>query len=201
MSRSDDPRTARRRAFARDESGAYAIEFAFFGSLLIAVMLILIQYAVVHLARQNLNASLQVATRALLTGTFQSANGPTLTQAKTLENMRAMMCGGSGAPAVFFKCENLKIDVQVSTSNFDTKAWNGSAVDASTGNWSKTFGLTYQCPGSQSVAIVRAAVKLPLIAPLFIKLGMKSFGDGAVLLQAASVFRVEPFQKSLTGAC
>jgi Flp pilus assembly protein TadG len=197
----DHPRAPRRPGFVRDEGGAYAIEFAFFGSLMVAVMLILIQYAVVHLARQNLNASLQVATRALLTGSFQSENGPTLTQAKVLENMRAMMCGGSGAPAVFFKCENLKIDVQVSTTSFDTNAWNASAVDPSTGNWSKSYGLTYQCPGSQSTAIVRAAVKLPIVAPLFLKLGMDGFKDGAVLLQAASVFRVEPFQKSLTGGC
>lgn len=200
MSLLDDPRPAPR-CFLRDERGAYAIEFAFFGSLLIAVMLILIQYAVVHLARQNLNASLQVATRALLTGSFQSTNGPTLTQAKTLENMRALMCGGSNSPAVFFKCENLKIDVQVSSTSFDNNSWSKSAVDPATKTWSKSFGLAYQCPPSQSVAIVRAAVKLPLIAPLFLKLGMKSFGDGAVLLQAASVFRVEPFDKSATGAC
>ncbi len=200
MSPLDDRQTARRR-FLRDEGGAYAIEFAFFGSLLIAVMLILIQYAVVHLARQNLDASLQVATRALLTGSFQSANGPAQTQAKTLEKMRAMMCGASGAPVVFFKCENLKIDVQVSSTSFDTSTWKTSAVDAGTGTWSKNFGLTYQCPSSQSVAVVRAAVKLPLIAPLFLKIGMKSFGDGAVLIQAASVFRVEPFDKSPTGAC
>lgn len=199
MSRPDDPRAGDR--FLRDEGGAYSIEFAFFGSLLIAVMLILIQYAVVHLARQNLDASLQVATRALLTGSFQSTNGPTLTAADTLKNLRTLMCGGSNTPAVFFKCDNLKIDVQTSSSGFDTNAWSASAVDPSTKTWSKTFGTNFQCPGSQNVAIVRAAVKLPLVAPLFLQLGMKSFGDGAVLLQSASVFRVEPYNKSPTGAC
>ncbi len=200
MSRPDERRSAGRRSFIRDEGGAYAIEFAFFGSLLIAVMLILIQYAVVHLARQNLNASLQVATRALLTGSFQNANGPTLTQAKTLENLRAMMCGGSGGSAVFFRCENLKVDVQM-VQSFNNTVWSQSAVDPGTKNWRRDFGLAYQCPKKQTYAVVRAAVKLPLIAPLFFKLGIDSFKDGAAVVQSASVFKVEPFESNLTGGC
>ncbi|WP_342151916.1 TadE/TadG family type IV pilus assembly protein [Methylorubrum sp. SB2] len=199
MSPSDAPRGARRR-FLRDEGGAYAIEFAFFGSLLIAVMLILIQYAVVHLARQNLNASLHVATRALLTGSFQNANGPQLTPAKSLENLRAMMCNGSGSPVVFFKCENLKVDVQIVTK-FDDPLWKQSALDPDSKNWRTNFGTTYKCPGKQSIAVVRAAVKLPLIAPLFLKIGMGSFKGGAALLQSAAVFKVEPFESNLTGGC
>lgn len=199
MSPSDAPRGARRR-FLRDEGGAYAIEFAFFGSLLIAVMLILIQYAVVHLARQNLNASLHVATRALLTGSFQNANGPGLTPAKTLANLRAIMCNGNGSPVVFFKCENLMIDVQVANS-FDNPIWKQSAIDPTTKAWRTDFGTTYKCPAKQSIAVVRAAVKLPLMTPLFIKLGMDSFEGGAALLQAAAVFKIEPFESNLTGGC
>ncbi len=195
------PRAGLAHRFVEDESGAYVIEFAFFGSLFVAVILILFQYAFVHLARLNLDASLQVATRALLTGSFQSSNGATLTPEKTLQNMRALMCGGSNAPVVFFSCDNLKVDVQVSTTSFDTNAWSDSAVDSKSGGWSKSFGQNYQCPGSQSIAIVRAAVKLPLIAPLFLQIGMRNFSDGAVLLQSASVFRVEPYDKSLTGGC
>lgn len=199
MSGPEPARPRRRRDFARDEGGAYAIEFAFFGMLLLAVILILFQYAVIHLARQNLNTSLQVATRALLTGTFQNANGPALTQAKTLENLRAIMCGGTGSHVVFYKCDNLKVTVQIASAA--SNAWNVSAVDPATKDWRKGFGTGYQCPPSQSTATVIAAVKLPLIAPLALTLGMASFHDGAVALQAASVFKVEPFERDLAGGC
>lgn len=200
MSRPDRTPVTRARGFARDEGGAYAIEFAFFGSLLLAMMLILMQYAVVHLARQNLDTALQTATRSLLTGTFQNDNIKSTDQAAILASMRKLMCEGSQSPAVFFSCANLKVDVQVS-STFDNNLWNASAVDPKSGEWAKGFGTTYKCPSAQSIAVVRAGVKLPLLAPLFIKLGIDSFGDGAAMLQAASVFRVEPYQSANPAAC
>lgn len=188
------------RRFRRDEGGAYAIEFAFFGSLLLALMLVLMQYTVVLLARQNLETALQTATRSLLTGSFQNDNIKSTDQAAILANMRNLMCGGSPSPAVFFKCENLKVDVQVS-GTYNNNLWNTSAVDTGSGDWSKGFGTGYKCPSARSIAIVRAAVKVPLLTPLFLKLGIDSFSDGAALLQSASVFRVEPYQSSNPAAC
>lgn len=189
------------RRFRRDEGGAYAIEFAFFGSLLVGLILILIQYGIVLLARQKLETALQTATRSLLTGSFQNDNIKSTDQAAILANMRNLMCGGSQSPGVFFKCENLKVDVQVSGNYNNSSLWNASAVDPSSGDWAKGFGTGYKCPSARSIAIVRAAVKVPLLTPLFLKLGIDSFSDGAALLQSASVFRVEPYQSSNPAAC
>ncbi|MEH3119091.1 MAG: pilus assembly protein [Methylorubrum populi] len=194
-----DGLSAHLRRFSRDEGGVYAVEFAFFGTLLVILVMVLLQYAIVFLARQNLDNAMQVAKRSLLTGNFQKANAGSTDQAKILSAFRAQMCGTSAALAIFYTCDNLKVDVQVS-GTFNPSSSSGSAVDGSTGDWTKGFGTTYVCPSPQSIAVVRAAVKLPLFVPMF-NLGFPGFSGNAALLQSAAVFRVEPYQGGSAGTC
>lgn len=187
------------RRYAADEGGVYTIEFAFFGALLILLLMALIQYGMIFTARRNLDSALQIATRSLLTGSFQNAGTNALDQASILAKLRGLMCGTQAAPTAFYTCDNLKIDVQIASS-FSSAGAASAPVDSQTGTWSKGFGTSYTCPSPKSIATVRAAVKLPLFLPMF-KLGFGGFSGNAALLQSAAVFRVEPYQYSGSGRC
>lgn len=179
----------------RNDGGAVAIEFAFFGTLMVIVMMVLIQYAIVYLARQNLDNALQIGARALMTGSFQRSSAGTTDVAAITGNLRSIMCGTSHAPALFYTCNDLKVDVKISGSGA-----SGPAVDAKTGTWSDSFGTGYACPGPKSVAVIRAAVRLPLIVPMF-KLGLAGFAGNAALVQSATVIRIEPYPVTGAGPC
>lgn len=183
------------RRFLGDDSGASAIEFAFFGTLMLILMMVLFQYAIVYMARQNLDNALQVGARALMTGSFQRGTSSTANAATITSNLRAVMCGNSDAPALFYTCNDMKVDVRISGSG-----GSGPAVDAKTGTWSDTFGTSYSCPGPTSIAVIRAAVRLPLLVPMF-KLGLSGFAGNAALVQAATVIRVEPYPVTGAGKC
>lgn len=188
------------RRFARDTGGAYAVEFAFAGGLFIVLTLVLVQYALVYLARDSLALALQQATRSLLTGTFQTANAGNTDQAQILRNLRATICGQTNnAKAWMFDCANLKLEIGVASS-FATSGGGGAAPIDASGAWSPTYGTTYICPGPRSVAVLRAAVKYPVFAR-GLSFGLSDFADGSALLQAAAVFRVEPYQSSSGSNC
>lgn len=188
------------RRFAHDGRGAYAVEFAIVSGLFIIVVIGLFQFMLVFLARDSLDAALQTASRNLLTGSFQQANAGSKDQAQILGNLRALMCGTeSTTRAIAFACSDMKVDVGV-TGSFASSPGSGSAVDGGTGSWSSGFGTTYICPSPASIAVVRAAVKLPLLAR-GLAFGLSAFSDGSMLLQSATVFRVEQYQSGTSSAC
>lgn len=186
-------RTLRR--FQRDESGATAIEFAFFGTLMLILMMVLFQYAIVYLARQNLDNAVQVGARALMTGSFQRGSSTNSGAAAIIGNLRTIMCGNADAPALFYTCSDLRVDVKVAGA-----AGSVPAVDDKTGTWSSGFGTSYSCPGPKSIAVIRAAVRLPLFVPMF-KLGLAGFSGNAALVQSATVIRIEPYPVTGAGSC
>lgn len=187
-------------SFCLNAHGAYAVEFAFAGSLFIVLSLIICQYAMIYLARESLALALQQATRTLLTGSFQQSNAGSTDQNQILQNLRAVICGSTqDSRNWMFRCGDLKLDVRVANS-FSASSSTSSPVDSSTGTWAAGFGSTYSCPGPKSIAVVRAAVKYPLFARAF-SFGLSAFTDGSALLQSAAVFRVEPYQSGSGSAC
>lgn len=188
------------RRFVRDDQGAYAVEFGLISGVFIATVVALLQFMLVFLARDSLDAALQAASRTVLTGSFQQANAGSKDQATILANLKALMCGGSTAPsAVIFNCADLKVDVNVASS-FASSSSSSSAVDSNTGNWSPSFGTNYSCPSPSSIAVIRAAVRYPVLARA-LAFGLSDFADGSILLQAATVFRVEQYQSGSSSAC
>lgn len=117
-----------------------------------------------------------------------------------LQNLKANICGATmDSHSWMFSCANLKIDVR-SVTSFSAGSASFSAVDSNTKTWAADFGTTYSCPGPRSIAVIRAAVKYPLFAPL-LNLGLAAFADGSALLQSAEVFKVEPYQSGSGSAC
>ncbi|MFC3693263.1 TadE/TadG family type IV pilus assembly protein [Chenggangzhangella methanolivorans] len=179
------------RSFARSRDGSYAVEFAIISSLLVVLVIGLVQFAMIFLARNSLEASLQTASRSVLTGSFQTDNADAKDAATILANLRSSMCGsGAKASVLSLSCANMKVDVSV-VSAF-AGAQSGSALDAS-GGWAKNFGTSYACPGPRSIAVIRAALKYPLFVRA-LSFGLSSFSDGAALIQSSVVFRVEQYQ-------
>ncbi|MCJ2085266.1 pilus assembly protein [Methylobacterium sp. E-005] len=183
-----------------DANGAYAVEFAFAGSLFIVVSLVLCQYAMVYMARESLTLALDQAVRTLLTGVFQQSNAGSTNQTQILQNLKAVVCGPTPTFRNYlFRCSDIVLDVRVASS-FSASSGNASPVDGSTGTWAAGFGTTYSCPGPKSIAVVRAAVKYPLFAR-GLSFGLSAFTDGSALLQSAAVFRIEPYQSGSGSAC
>lgn len=179
------------RGFAADQSGAYAVEFAIISSMLVVLIIGMMQFAMVFLARDSLDTALQDAARPILTGAFQQDTAGSTDKAVILSKLRTSMCGsGAKSSVLTLDCSNLKVDVSV-VSAF-SGATSASAVDGS-GGWAKGFGSNYSCPSPKSIAVIRAALKYPLFVRA-LAFGLTSFADGAALIQSSVVFRVEQYQ-------
>lgn len=198
MKRSASPFALPRR-FAVDDRGSYAVEFGIISATFIVTVVVLFQFMLIFIARDSLETMLQAATRSLLTGTFQQANSGAKDPAQVLTKLKALMCGAATTPGLItFPCNDMKVDVSVS-STFASST-NASAVDSGTQNWSSSFGSNYTCPTPSSIAIVRVAVKYPVLARA-LSFGLGDFSDGAILLQSAAVFRVEQYQSGSGKTC
>jgi Flp pilus assembly protein TadG len=186
--------------FATAEEGGHAVEFALVSGVFVTLILAVCQYALVYMARDSLELALQQAVRTVMTGAFQQANAGLTDQAQILRNLQATICGPNlDSHNWMFNCATLKLDLR-SAGSFATTGGASSAVDAGSGTWASDFGTTYSCPGPQSVAVLRAAVKYPVFAP-GLRLGLGTFADGSALVQAAAVFRVEPYQSGTGTSC
>lgn len=185
---------ARWRRLRADQGGAAALEFALVSLPFITLFLSILQIVLVYWVGQNLEDSLQRGARTLYTGTFQ---GDTRTQkdaSTLLTNLRTKIC----SRGVAFDCNNLKLDVSVSTSFAGGAV--PTALDTRTGTWISGFGTKYTCANPGAIVAVTAALKFP-VAFTFLNAGASAFSDGSRLIQSTYVMRVEPYDVSSGSAC
>lgn len=177
-------------SFRADATGAAAVEFSLVAIPFISLLAAILQNGLVVWTGQNLDDSLQKATRVIYTGAFQTANSGQTNSTTLLSNLKEKMCGTSTARIVTtFDCNNLKLDV--TTSSTFAAAAVPVALNASTRTWATNFGTRYTCAAPGSVVVVTAAVKYP-VAFSFLNVGVPTFSDGSRLIQATAVFRTEP---------
>lgn len=185
--------------FRADRRGAAAVEFALVALPFLSILGAIVETAFTIWASQNLDFALQRAVRPIMTGAFQTANAGQADPVTILGRLKATMCGsGSGTVVTLFDCQNLKLDVYVSTS-FAAGA-SPSVFNAQSQSWNSNAGTQYTCPQAGAIVIVSAAVKFPVFFS-FLKLGSQTFADGSRLMQSIAVFRTEPFQVASTTAC
>jgi Flp pilus assembly protein TadG len=182
------------RRFSGDQLGATAVEFALVSLPFLMLFVSIIQISLVYWVGQNLDDALQKGARTLYTGSFQGDNKAQKNTPSLLSNLRTKICAGG----VAFDCNNLKVDVAVS-SNFSAGSVP-TPVDASTGTWSSGFGERYTCAQPGAVVIITAAVKYP-VALTFLNAGANAFGDGSRLIQSTVVMRAEPYDVSSGSPC
>jgi Flp pilus assembly protein TadG len=163
--------------FWRNQSGGAAVDFALVMLPFLAVLIAIIESAIVLLAGQVLQTATTSASRQILTGQAQNASW-TLTQFKTY------VCGGL---TVMFNCSNLYIDVR-SFASF-TSVVLPSVTNA---NGTLTNNYVFQPGNPGDVVVVRLIYQWPIYAS-GLGINQAILANHANTLVATSAFRNEPY--------
>ena len=167
--------------FVKSRRGSVAVEFAMIAPLFFAMLFAIIETAIVFVAGQVLETSVQDTARLVLTGQVSSTSGTTMQQ------LRDNICNRASA---MFTCANLVVDVKT-YSAFSTADFTSKPIDACTST--NTSGFILGNPGD--VMVVRAFYKWPLyVTGLGYYIGGTNSGVrcNLKLLTSTSVFRNEP---------
>jgi Flp pilus assembly protein TadG len=169
------------RRLGRDERGVTAVEFALIALPFLALLVALIETAILHLTSLNLENAVRDASRLIRTGQAQVAN-------MSAGDFRTRMCEKINMIKDCNTNENLHLDVR-SYDDFGGDAANPPPL-YDEGAW--TNQETFQPGAASRVVIVRAYYKVDLLAqiPGF---GLAQGAERYAMLDAISVFRNEPF--------
>lgn len=160
-----------------DRSGGAAVDFALIATPFIAILMAIIESAIVLLSGQVLQTATTNAARQIMTGQAQNASW-SATQFKTF------VCGGL---TVMFDCNKLNIDV---------RAFSGfSAVDlppVTNADGTLTNAYVYQPGNPGDVVVVRLIYQWPIIA-WGLGIGLVNSANHSNTLTASAAFRNEPY--------
>ncbi len=168
-----------KRSFLRDERGVTAIEFGFLAIPFLALVLVILETAIIFIAGMILDNAVNDTVRLIRTGQAENANF-------NITSFRADVCSGTVG---MMACEDLRIRVrEVATFN----AANAVPVITNpvNGNWNVIEQYNDGVGGSVIVAEVYYKWD-PVIN--FRWLNINAGPDGTVLLGSARVWRNEPF--------
>jgi Flp pilus assembly protein TadG len=166
------------RRFARDENGATAVEFGLVALPFIALLMAILQTALVFFAGQTIETAVSRAGRLVRTGQAQEQN-------MSAEQFKAEVCR---VMASLFSCgERLMVDVRT-YATFDSIGLT-KPIDAN-GNLIKDF--VYQPGDGGDIVVVRAFYEWPMFASL-LGFNLANLANGNHLLAATAAFRNEPF--------
>lgn len=172
--------------FAHDRKGATAVEFSLIAIPFFALLMAIIETALVLWCGQVLQTAVSNATRRIFTGElaaeFKANNIPANMQR---EELRKRIC--ANIPG-FFDCSKLQLDVRAFQS-FSTPP----AMPDLTKNGEVNSGdFVYQPSTSGDIVVVRAALAYQLYTS-FIGPGLSNLSNHRRLIAAAAAFRNEPF--------
>lgn len=167
--------------FARRDDGAAAVEYAMVSLPFLALMLAIVQTAIVFMAQQQLETITEQASRLLLTGQAQKAG---LSQAQFVTDV----CNQISA---LFNCSKMMVDVQTSSSFSSANTAAPKLTFGSNGQVTNTW--SYQPGDPRSIVVMRVMYQWPLVTgPLSFNLA--NLSNGNRLLMATAVFENEPYQ-------
>lgn len=175
--------TKRRRrrfaAFARDDRGATAVEFALVAAPFLGLVIALIQTFLVFFAQQMLESVVRQSARLVMTGQVQSAN---MTQAVFKQKVCDQI-------VILFNCSGLMVDLQVATSwTAANTAMPTLTFDAS-GNVTNTW--QYNPGDAGDIVVLRVMYVWPVVlGPLGFNLS--NLGNGNRLVMSSAAFQNEP---------
>ncbi|MCP3399254.1 MULTISPECIES: TadE/TadG family type IV pilus assembly protein [unclassified Bradyrhizobium] len=175
--------TKRRRnrcaAFAGNDSGATAVEFALVAAPFLALIIALIQTFLVFFAQQMLESVVRQSARLVLTGQVQSAQ---MNQA----TFKQKVCDQI---VILFNCNGLMIDMQVATSWSSTNTATPTLTFDSKGNVTNTW--QYNPGDAGDIVVLRVMYVWPVVlGPLGFNLS--NLTNGNRLLMSSAAFQNEP---------
>ncbi len=190
ISRLLSPARRGRRAFARDETGAVAIEFAFLGPIFFALIYAILETSIVFLAGQIMDSAVQDASRRVRTDQPEAASGE-LFRAEICERLYGM-----------FDCAKLKVRVEVIESfssaavvtpfdpECDPEADDEDEIETEEDCW--TIEEAYDGGAREDYMLVQVFYRWPTIVNLPL-VDSATQAHGSRLLSAVRVFENEPF--------
>jgi Flp pilus assembly protein TadG len=165
--------------FARECSGASAIEFAMLGLPVILLLLAILEVALVYFANYSLENGVADASRMIRTGQAQG-------QAFDAGKFKAEVCKHIVPP---LDCAGIKLDVR-HFANF-TSSQLTNPLDAN-GNLKANF--SYDPGVGGDVVVVRGFYEWSVMAKLPKGVALSNMSNGDRLLTATVAFRNEPFK-------
>lgn len=175
--------TRRRRnrcaAFARDDRGATAVEFALVAAPFLALVIALIQTFLVFFAQQTLETIVRQSARLVMTGQVQS-------QQMTATTFQQTVCN---QVVILFNCSGLMVDMQVASGWSSTNTAMPTLTFKSDGSVANTWQFN---PGNAGdIVVLRVMYVWPvMLGPLGFNLSNLSNGNRLIMSSAA--FQNEP---------
>jgi Flp pilus assembly protein TadG len=178
--------TSSSRAFLRCRNGATAVEFALVAAPFLALLVAILQSALVFFASRVLDEVTEEASRYIMTGQAQQGN---VTQA----GFKTYVCTGAHTSALvsaLFTCGNIMVNVQnysdfaSASTTSPTLTFNGNGTVSNT--WSYNTGN----PGD--IVVVQVMYQWPVVlGPL--SMNLSNLSNGNRLLVSTAVFKSEPY--------
>jgi Flp pilus assembly protein TadG len=167
-------RRNRGRLFA-DRSGSVAIEFSIVFPMFAAILLAIVQLAIIYFAKAELISATQTVGRQVFTGNA----------ATTEANFQTALCANL---PVIIQCSGVMINLQPQASLSNVSTAPPALTYDGAGNVTNTF--TYN-PGTNSqVMVLQVMYQLPVVAGYLFDFASQS--NGSILLVATYVFENEP---------
>jgi len=167
---------ARFLSFLRNRSGATALEFGLVAAPFLAILIAILEAALIFFAQQVLQTSTTNAARLIMTGQAQNGN---LTQAQFKQDV----CNDA---AVLFSCSGIYVNVQT-FSSFSSM----TQLNPLQGGTFNTGTMNYSMGTSGDIMLVQVFYNWPVIlGPLNFTLANNG---NYRLLVGTAVFRNEPY--------
>jgi len=163
-----------------DTRGVVAIEFAFLALPMIAIVIAILQVAVVFLAQTELETAVERTARQLLTGQAQQAS-------TSREQFTTTLCSYLQG---FFGCSGLMVDLQVASAFASADTSSPTLTYDAAGNVANAWNFSTGATGS--ILVLRVFYQFPLVGgPM--GLNLANLPNGKHLMQATMVLQVEPY--------
>jgi Flp pilus assembly protein TadG len=172
--------------FALCRKGASAVEFALVAAPFLALLVALLETALVFFASRVLDEVTEEASRYIMTGQAQEAS-------MTQSGFQTYLCTSANTAALvsaLFKCSNIMVNVQTYTSFSAANTSSPTLTYGSQGQVSNSW--TYSPGGPNDIVVVQVMYQWPVVlGPLSFSLSNLSNGDR--LLISTAVFKNEPY--------
>src|SRR5580700_6616657 len=171
------------RAFLRCRKGATAVEFALVAAPFLALLVAILQSALVFFASRVLDEVTEEASRYIMTGQAQQGG---VSQA----GFKTYVCTGSNTSALvsaLFTCSNIMINVQNYT---DFASASTTSLTFNNGNVSNTWSYNTGNPGD--IIVVQVMYQWPVVlGPL--SMNLSNLSNGNRLIVSTAAFKNEPY--------
>jgi Flp pilus assembly protein TadG len=169
---------ARRTRSFRADDGAAAIEFALVAAPFFAMLVAILDLAMLFFAQSELETAVEKVSREVLTG-------QALSQGLTATQFQQALCPYLST----FTCNNVMVDLQTASS------FSGANTSAPTLTYNAQGQVTnawqYQVGGAGVIQVMRVMYQWPVF-PGPLNLNFANLSNGTYLLMATAVFRNEP---------